>query len=99
MRRKPISEEIGYIRAVDWLKGFVIGFLKRYLKKTIAKMLIKRASMRYKARLALVRALDKSWFFLRKILCDPKCWELTETELKDMIDREVMRARLRLIKR
>lgn len=98
MRRKLNDEEIGYIRAVDLVKGFLIGFLKRYLKKYVSKLLLRRASRLYKLRLFLVKLLDKTWIALRRLLCDPKCWELTEVELKEMIDRELLKARLRLLK-
>ncbi len=98
MRRKLNSEEVGYIRAFDLAKGLLFGFLKRYLKKYVSRLFIKRASRLYKLRLFVVRTLDVVWITLRKALCDPKCWELTEVELKEMIDKEVLKARIKMLK-
>ncbi|UXD22037.1 hypothetical protein IPA_01040 [Ignicoccus pacificus DSM 13166] len=81
------------------LKGALWFVAKKSLKRLYVRLLQRRAKSTQKLRIMVARFLDKLWFSLRRIVCDPHCWEVTEEELKWMIDKEVMRARIRRLKR
>ena len=81
------------------IKSTLLFFLKRLAKKAYAKLLERTLGLLPKLRLSVVRGLDTVWFGIRRLICDPKCWEITEVEVCDKFSKEVTKARLRYLKR
>ena len=81
------------------IKSTAFFFLKRLVKRVYAKLLERTLGPASKIRLSIARGLDRLWFGMRKVICDPKCWEITEVEICERVSKEATRAKLRYLKR
>jgi hypothetical protein len=85
---------------IDVILGKLLGpALNKLFKRLVAKIIEKRSGIGFKIRLKLVRALDKCWLALRRLLCDPKCWVVTEDYLVTEIQKELIKASVRGLKK